>query len=177
MADGLLTNTETTLEDKFFAFNMSDIIIIFKIVCLYYIIISFNLVIMYVNNLQYPDISLVVFPKAMNTVILGIGISEGTRGFTKSATTDIGNYYRVPSYKISYLIKLLIDFVLIGILLIIFDSYCKNLKLEKVSPNFYESQMLEVSLSCFISYVFCRYGSKTAENIDVSGIASIFKKK
>ena len=75
------------------------------------------------------------------------------------------------------MIKLLIDFVFIGILLIVFDSYCKNLKLEKASPNFYESQMLEVSLSCFMSYVFCRYGSKTAENIDVSGIVSIFKKK
>ena len=74
MAVGLLTKTETTLEDKFFAFNMSDIIIIFKIVCLYYIIISFNLVVMYLNNLEYPDISLIVFPKAMNTVILGIGI-------------------------------------------------------------------------------------------------------
>ena len=158
------------------SFKMKDIVILFEIVYLLFISFMMTMFIMHCMGLPYPNINIKVIATTMNVAIAFIGMAEGARGITKSATTEVGEYSEVPPYKISYLIKLLIFFILITVLSILLTVYCNMYCKTDNIPYFATSELIECIMSNFLSYLFCRYGTKTMENIDLSSIP-FFKKK
>jgi hypothetical protein len=158
-------------------FQMQDIMILFEIIFLFQIILSATIFATYVLSGSVIDvIKISTITNGINIVIAMIGTAEGARGITKTAISEVGTVSDVPFYKISYIIKILVINIVITLLYILAELYCRFYTDFDIRPEFDIKGMIECVITSFVSYTVCRYGTKVTENIDLSSIP-FFKKK
>lgn len=158
-------------------FQMQDIMILFEVVFLFQIILSGIIFASYVLSGAIIDtIQISTITNGLNVVIAMIGTAEGARGITKTAISEVGTVSEVPYYKISYILKILVINIVITILYVLIDLYCRFYIDSDIRPDFSIKGMIECVMTSFISYTVCRYGTKVTENIDLSSVP-FFKKK
>lgn len=113
----------------------------------------------------------------LNVFIVIIGVAEGLRSFTKSATEDIAA--PIPAYKLKILFWYLVSFCIMTVISIVFEfitkSKVKDLT-DVVLPKYGTNEFIDGLASNVVAYLIARFGDKIAENIDLSSF-KLFKKE
>lgn len=147
----------------------------------YYLIYAFTLSILVSKFITFNffdiliDLDISKLALAMNVFIVFIGVSEGVRSFSKTATEE--EEAPVPAYKLKILLGYLVAFGIITVIAVVFEYYTKFRFKDTVTslPSYGTDEFIEGILTNTVSYVVARFGNKIAEKIDLSNI-KFFKK-
>lgn len=184
-------NTSINLSDKYIetknktskvlkkSFGSKDISFLFSLLAFTTLIIMVIKFIAYLFHGISIDVDLSKFGNTLNTAIIMIGCGEGIRSFTKTVTEHVGESSPVPAYKIKFLLRYLLIFIVLTGIAIAMEYYVTlniNSEASISPPSFAGQEMSDGMLSNIMSYLVARYGNKIAENIDLSNL-SFFKKK
>lgn len=167
------------LKSERLAFRSRDISILFQSLALFTIAIMGVQFICWYSRGITLDIDIIKFANVLNVAIVFIGCSEGIRSFCKTATEEVGVSSPVPAYKLRYLLKYMIVFVLISVYALILEYYCKTYPVNNTTysrPIFAGDSLLSGLLSNVIAYLMARFGSKLSSEIDLSSL-TFFKRK
>lgn len=177
--NGVLDDDELTdeqlVEKRKAHFHQKDLRVV------YYLIYAFTLAILTAKFVSFNfygilmDIDISKLAYAMNIFIIFIGVSEGIRSFSKTATE--AENAPVPAYKLKILLGYLIAFGIITIISVVFEFYTKFKFKDSnmILPSFSINDFIEGILTNTVSYVIARFGNKVAEKIDLSNV-KFFKK-
>lgn len=117
---------------------------------------------------------------ALNAFIIFVGMAEGVRSFTTSATQSTGESTPVPNYKLNYLFGYMISFIIITIIAVTLEFITKmtyhDISEAIEMPDYCANEFLDGVVGNVISYLTARFGNKVAENIDLSSF-KLFQKK
>lgn len=110
----------------------------------------------------------------LNIFICFVGVAEGVRSFTKTATED--ENAPVPMYKLKILFWYILSFIFLTVAVIAFQLITYYLFPDVESkPDFGINKFLESLSSIVVSYCVARFGNKVSENLDISGFKFIKK--
>lgn len=178
--NGVLDDDELTdeqlAEKKRAHFHQKDLRLV------YYLIYAFTLIVLTAKFISFNvynvlmDIDISKLAYAMSIFIIFVGVSEGIRSFSKTATET--ENAPVPAYKLKILLGYLISFGIITIIAVIFEFYTKFKYKDyanMILPSFSINDFIEGILTNTVSYVIARFGNKVAEKIDLSNV-KFFKK-
>lgn len=147
----------------------ADISFIFCVLALMTLVCMFIEFLGYFKEGIILDVDISKFAHTLNAAIIMIGVGEGFRSFAKTGTSDTGTC-PVPAYKIKSLIRYLIIFIVLTIVALLMEYYIKTYPNASVEgkPDFASNAMTDGLLSNVLSYLCARFGSKIAENIDLT---------
>ena len=177
--NGVLDDDELTeeqlAEKQKVRFHQKDLKIAF------YLIYGFTIAILIAKFISFSffdvlmniDISKLAY--AMSIFIMFVGVSEGIRSFSKTATET--EDAPVPAYKLKILLGYLISYGIITLIAVLFEFYTKfkYKGIDTMLPSFAINDFIEGVLTNTVSYTVARFGNKIAEKIDLTSI-KFFKK-
>lgn len=146
----------------------------------YYVLYGFSAIILITKFVSFVafgitlNINVSYLATVLNIFICFVGVAEGIRSFTKTATEDENS--PVPMYKLKILFWYMLSFIIMTIVVVTFTLIIKYLFADAESvPDFSIDNFLEGLSSIVVSYCIARFGNKVSENIDLSNFKFIKK--
>ena len=110
---------------------------------------------------------------ALNVFIVFVGLAEGIRSFSKTATSK--KRTPIPAFKLKILFGYLIAFGILTLSAVLLEIVATIFTKEgKVIPEFNANDFVDGLVSNVIAYLVARFGDKVAEHIDLSSF-KLFK--